>query len=124
MYNRKATFERVNMLKTKRGPLSSICWTGNRNLILSNRLGLFCNFDIRCSFSSANSFSRVNSTLNQIEISEFCFENNLLALGGNEKKIVIFDIRNLKEPVQKFNLPYSKNIQIIYLMLFYSSELV
>lgn len=99
---------KTNSFKIKGGLPMSAVWTGNNSFAVGNRLGIFSVFDIRCSSHGQLSVSGKDSTLKNIDVSSYCLENNMLAFGGNEHKIVLFDLRNSSRPLHTFSTTYSK----------------
>lgn len=54
-----------------------------------------------------------NSRLNQINISRYCLENNKIAFGGNESKVVLFDIRQFSNSYKNYNMSCSKKKEFL-----------
>jgi hypothetical protein len=99
---------KTNSFKIKGGLPTSVVWTGNSSFAVGNRLGIFSIFDTRCLSHGQSSVSGKDSGLRNIDVAAYCLENNMVAFGGNEHKIVLFDLRNCCKPLHTFSTTYSK----------------
>jgi hypothetical protein len=90
------------------GEITSINWTSQNAFFTTDRLGIVHFFDTRCSFKSNSSIDKIDSSLSKIKISEFCLENNMIAFGNNQSKVLLFDIRNIRKKYKEFNVSCSK----------------
>ena len=98
-------------MHSKTGNISSICWTSENSFSLANKKGMFDLFDSRCSFSTSRSINKKQTSLGKINISKFCKENNIIAFGGNESKVLLFDIRNIKECYKDYTTMCSRKYE-------------
>lgn len=90
------------------GEVTCINWTSNNSFFLADRLGMVHFFDTRCSFKNNTSIDKIDSSLSRITTSKFCKENNMIAFGNNQSKVLLFDIRNIRKKYKEFNLSCSK----------------
>lgn len=65
-------------------------------------------FDARCSFKSRSATDKVDSSVDKICASRFCAENNKIAFGGSQGKVLLFDIRNVRRPFVEFQSQSSR----------------
>lgn len=92
----------VQNMSPKTGPISSISWTSDHSFCLTNKLGMIHFFDSRCSFKTNSTIDKIDSSLDKINISSFCLDNNKIAFGGNQSRVHLFDIRNMRRPYIRF----------------------
>jgi WD40 repeat protein len=104
------------------GEVTSINWTSKNSFFLSDRMGMVHFFDTRCSFKNNTSVDKIDSSLSKISTSQFCKENNMVAFGSNQNKVLLFDIRNIRKKYKEFNVSCSK--MILFLLISRKCEFI
>ena len=86
---------------------TSLIWTGVHSFVVGNRLGMFSLYDTRYNFNKQNSVSIYDTKLESVDVSSFCQESHMLAFGGSNSKIALFDIRSNSKSLHTFSTSYS-----------------
>lgn len=98
----------IQKTKMKSGLFKAASWKNPDTFIMGNSIGWFYIFDTRTSFKSNFQNNKKFSGLKKISVSSLNPENHLLAFGGNESIVKIFDLRNTNKNYHSVSTKFSK----------------
>ena len=92
------------------GLFKTVSWIDPNTFVLGNSLGWFYIFDSRVSFKVHAQQNRQYSHLKRLTVSAYNSDNQLVAFGGNQSTVKVFDLRKSKQISQSIQTKFSKGL--------------